>query len=287
MLSVIVPARNEELTLPHTLPHILAAADQARAQVLVVVPEGTSFHTALPVPRGRVEWITTDTVGKFPALRDGVARAAGDRLLFCDADVVPEPHAFAALDAALDRGADVAAGQIALSTDPRHRGPAVLRRWSAITFATWHDLRTEHPELRWALPGALYALHSNYFPAADPLVPVLDDASVGLSARDRGAVIDYVPSARVLVTAPASTGQWMRQKVRTQQGWTRLRALRLADATALESALAEYRARHIGSDPVGMLLPVQDRVLGLLARRRGAEAAGAWRPERTEWAEVG
>ncbi|MDE1674754.1 glycosyltransferase [Nocardia gipuzkoensis] len=280
-VSVVIPARGEESTLPHTLPRVLAAADAIGAEVVVVIPEGETFQRNLIVA-ARVRWILIDAPGKFAALRRGVQNARGDRVIFVDADVVPDPQAFAALDAAMSAGADVAAGRIVVAP-PRAGDPALLRRWAQITAATWHDCRQTHRELRWALPGALYGLRREFFPAGEPVIPVLDDVSIGLWAGDHGATIDYVPAATVSVAAPSSHRGWIRQKLRTRAGWERLAQLRPSDAAALESALGWHRRMHVAGDPAGRLMCAQDRLLRLAVRHLRTDAwdRGEWLPDRT------
>ncbi|ASW54778.1 glycosyltransferase family 2 protein [Plantactinospora sp. KBS50] len=287
-LSVIVPARDEELTLPRTLPRILAAATRSGAtfEVVVVVPGYTTFHHDLPVRDPRLRWLSTDTVGKFAALRTGVEHSGGGRLIFVDADVQPCPDAFAAIDGALRAGADVAAGRILLDrgADAGRAVGRMLRQWMSITLGYWHDLRTHRPDLRWALPGALYGLRREFFPGQEPAVPLLDDASIGLSARDRGARFAYRPDAGVQVRPPASYRQWLRQKVRTRRGWAALRGLRPAEVAELQSALSRYRAGRTGVGLAGRVMVAQDRLVDAVAWcSRSRRLPDTWRPDRSDW----
>ncbi|MBC7299347.1 glycosyltransferase [Nocardia mangyaensis] len=251
-VTVVVPARGEESTLPITLPHTIAAAECVNAELVVVVPEGSDF-TGLALPPGRIRWATVAVAGKYTALRRGVRASHSDYLVFLDADVLVAPSAFGYLVSALDDGADVAAGHLILSP-PRPGDPALLHRWSEITFDTWHACRSAHPELRWALPGAMYGLRRNIFPAENPLIPVLDDVSVGLSAHDHGARIDYVADAQVQVASPTSYAQWRGQKLRTR---------------GMESAATASPSRSCGAGQRPDLAPA---ALWWRQRRRGADA---------------
>lgn len=277
-VTVVVPARGEESTLPITLPHTIAAADWVNAELVVVVPEGSDF-TGLALPPGRIRWATVAVAGKYTALRRGVRVSHSDYLVFLDADVLVAPSAFGYLVSALEDGADIAAGRLILAP-PRPGDPALLHRWSEITFDTWHACRSAHPELRWALPGAMYGLRRNIFPAENPLIPVLDDVSVGLSAHDHGARIDYVADAQVQVASPTSYAQWRGQKLRTRAGWNRLRQLRPVEAAALDNALTWHRRRCGGASAVGALMRAQDLALRAAATNRNAWGDGAWIPDR-------
>ena len=95
LVSVIVPARNEERTLPRLLPSLLRQ-DYAATE-LIVVDDGSTDGTAAvarslgvrvlpagPLPPG---W-----VGKPHACAVGAAAAGGEWLLFCDADTEYRPE---------------------------------------------------------------------------------------------------------------------------------------------------------------------------------------------------
>jgi 4,4'-diaponeurosporenoate glycosyltransferase len=99
-VSVIIPARNEEGTLPALLASI-AAQETAPREVIVVDDHssdatarvardaGARVITAAPLPPG---WL-----GKPWACAQGAAAAGGDLLLFLDADTALEPGGLAAI----------------------------------------------------------------------------------------------------------------------------------------------------------------------------------------------
>lgn len=115
MLSIIVPARNEERQIERCVRSLLAQrypnfeiivvddeSTDATAQIVARIAEGDArlhlLHGA-PLPEG---W-----VGKSWALVQGERAARGAWLLCTDADTVHEPlAASSAVQAALDRGAD-------------------------------------------------------------------------------------------------------------------------------------------------------------------------------------
>jgi 4,4'-diaponeurosporenoate glycosyltransferase len=93
-VSVLIPARNEERTLPNLLPALQAQSFQP-LEVIVIDDHSTDRTAALatlagvnvlvppPLPQG---WC-----GKTWALHNGVEASAGDLLVFLDADTEPEP----------------------------------------------------------------------------------------------------------------------------------------------------------------------------------------------------
>jgi 4,4'-diaponeurosporenoate glycosyltransferase len=117
-LSIIIPARNEEKNLPNLL-HSLAA-QSVRPGEIIVVDDASTDHTAevarqngarvvhsLPLPE---EWR-----GKTWACHQGAQVAAGQRLMFLDADIWFEPDGLARVLAEFQ-----AAGGGALSVAPYH-----------------------------------------------------------------------------------------------------------------------------------------------------------------------
>lgn len=291
LVSVIVPARGEEATLPTTLPRILAAAEAlpVPAEVLVVAPDDSPLHDRPPVQDPMLRWLPTARPGKFEALSVGARAAGGDCLVMVDADVVVEPETFRPLVGPIAEGsADVVTGRIDLlpcGVTPTHR---LLERWASISFAAWDQLRRRHPDLRWALPGALYAVRCELMPDR-ALVPLVDDASIGLHAADLGAVIGYAPKARIRTTAPATYRQWARQKYRSRYGWAALARLRPDEVAALEPVLRKYVRAAAAGEPTAALMQAQDRLHRLGARsavRRGPAPPESWTQSRREWSHL-
>lgn len=107
-LAIVVPAFNEEARLPATLAKLAAYRPDAE---LLVVDDGSRDATvacaraagarvlALPVNRG-----------KGAAVRAGMLAVTQDRALICDADLSTPIEELPKLEAALDRGADIAIG---------------------------------------------------------------------------------------------------------------------------------------------------------------------------------
>ena len=92
MISVIVPAHNEEAWLPATLGSIRAAADYLRARSRVdvetiVVDNGSTDDTAA-VARDRGATVIHEPVRSIGRARNtGARHASGEALVFVDADV--------------------------------------------------------------------------------------------------------------------------------------------------------------------------------------------------------
>jgi glycosyltransferase involved in cell wall biosynthesis len=91
-VSVIVPARDAEATLPRTLA-ALAVQDLDEPYEVVVVDDGSVDRTAelaMAAP-GPVQVVRQDPLGPAEARNRGVAESEGPALAFCDADCFPTP----------------------------------------------------------------------------------------------------------------------------------------------------------------------------------------------------
>ena len=150
-LSIIVPAYNEELRLEAT---IRAYLDYLRCSVrsveLIVVDGGSTDATGLLVERLAAEFPELRLIrlaenrGKGYAIRSGVVNARGRKILFADADGATPIAELDRLEAALDRGADLAIGSRALPGDGVHVRTRLYRRLIGRAF----HLLVEHLAVR-------------------------------------------------------------------------------------------------------------------------------------------
>jgi dolichyl-phosphate beta-glucosyltransferase len=143
-LSIVVPAYNEELRLPHALIEMIDLLDaRGSAYEIIVVDDGSRDATSDTVhrferirPQVRLIRLPVNR-GKGHAVRTGVLNSRGSRVLFADADGATPFEELARLEAALDAGADVAIGsRAAPSRDTRVR-TVLHRRVLGRLFNTW------------------------------------------------------------------------------------------------------------------------------------------------------
>jgi dolichyl-phosphate beta-glucosyltransferase len=118
-LSVVIPAYNEVLRLPSTLARVQDyLAGRGEEHEIVVVDDGSTDATAeVARAAGNVVRVLRHEPnrGKGFAARRGMLAAAGERRLMTDADLSTPIGELAGLEAALDRGYDVAIGSRAVA----------------------------------------------------------------------------------------------------------------------------------------------------------------------------
>ncbi|NJP05891.1 MAG: glycosyltransferase family 2 protein [Chloroflexaceae bacterium] len=112
LLSVVIPAYNEEQRLPPTLARIQAylALQPYHAEVLVVDDGSTDATASLAEQVDGVRVLRCDHRGKGFAVRTGALNACGDYILLCDADLAVAIDEWEQLHRALVDGHDVAIG---------------------------------------------------------------------------------------------------------------------------------------------------------------------------------
>ena len=115
-VSVVVPARDEE----RTLPVLLASLDGLPVHEVVVVDDDSSDQTSAVAVAGGARVVAAGTrpdgwTGKAWACHTGAEAATGDLLLFLDADTVLSPGAIGGLLALHDRHGGL------VSVQPHHR----------------------------------------------------------------------------------------------------------------------------------------------------------------------
>ncbi|MGA9534103.1 MAG: dolichyl-phosphate beta-glucosyltransferase [Anaerolineales bacterium] len=93
LLSIVIPAHNEEARLPITLPRVLAHMDSRDYETeLVIVDSGSDDRTGeiaadYAQSRPDVRWFRVDLPGKGLAVRTGMLASQGEYRFICDADL--------------------------------------------------------------------------------------------------------------------------------------------------------------------------------------------------------
>jgi glycosyltransferase involved in cell wall biosynthesis len=144
MISFVIPAHNEEPLLGRTLQSIHAAAQAAQADYEVIVVDDASTDRTPQVAAQHGARVVSVERRQISAVRNAGAReAAGDVLVFVDADTILPPDTLAAALAALAAGAVGGGARIAFDARvPLWATGAValiggfmrLRRWAAGCF---------------------------------------------------------------------------------------------------------------------------------------------------------
>jgi glycosyltransferase involved in cell wall biosynthesis len=139
VISIVVPAYNEEALLAATLDAIRASADATGVPYEVIVADDGSTDRTAEVAKARGARVVSVHLRQIGAARNAGARvASGDLLIFVDADTLVTPEVLRAAVAAVRAGA-VGGGSAARveSSDPWWGPPSIaLASWIMRT-ARW------------------------------------------------------------------------------------------------------------------------------------------------------
>jgi len=226
-VSVIIPARNEELNIERVVRSI---AVQGRLREIIVVDDESSDRTAeilaglareIPLLRTlRLESLPDGWIGKSHAAAAGAEAATGEWLLFTDADT---EHLPGSLEAMLERAASENAALLSLS--PGQQTPTWWEK--AIIPFVFVQLakifpfeKVSDPASPEAAANGQYLLvrrtvYNEFGGFAAVRSEILDDVALARLVKHRGGRLVFLPGA-----------EWVRTRMYTRfrdmwQGWSK------------------------------------------------------------------
>jgi glycosyltransferase involved in cell wall biosynthesis len=212
LISVIIPAHNEEAVIRRTLATLLQTADYGEFEVIVVC-NGCSDRTAEIVAGefASVRVLELEEASKTAAINAGFRRAQGRVVLLLDADIELETRSARALaDAASRPGVEVAIGHMDVDVE----GASLIVR-------AFYRIWMEHPYLRGGKFAAAIALSRDGLTriGAIPAVTADDTYLRRLFPADRVAVVE---SVRFKVRAPRTLKALVSVRSRSYRGTRQL-----------------------------------------------------------------
>lgn len=215
MISVVVPAHNEQAVIGRLLTGVLSGAAADEIEV-VVVPNGCTDDTAGVAASfaPAVRTVVGDDRGKFAALRLGDAHATGYPRIYLDADVEIGADDLRRLATALHEPGVLAVAPERIVDTSRS---ALVVRW-------YYDFWQQLPGVRDGLFGrGVIGVDSAGWQRLAAVPEVMGDdlaASVAFRPTERRVVRD----ATVVVHAPRTVADLIRRRVRSLTSTAQLRA---------------------------------------------------------------
>jgi glycosyltransferase involved in cell wall biosynthesis len=214
IVSVIIPAHNEEAVIGRTLTTLLQSADAGEFEVIVVC-NGCRDRTADIAGTGFADVVVVELeeASKTAAINAGLRQARGGVVLLLDADIeLQTPSARALAEAACQPGVEIAIGHMDVDTE----GADLMVR-------AFYRVWMEHPYLRNGKFAAAIALSRAGLERIGTMPRVTADDTYlrRLFPVDRVAVVD---SVHFQVRAPRNVAALVRVRSRSYRGNRQLAA---------------------------------------------------------------
>jgi cellulose synthase/poly-beta-1,6-N-acetylglucosamine synthase-like glycosyltransferase len=218
-VTIVVAAHNEEAAIRAKIENLLALDYPAERVGILVGSDGSTDGTDAIVEeyraRGVVLHRAPERRGKTALLGELVPRAKGEIIVFSDVRQRFEPDAITRLVANF-RDPEVGCASGALWVEQASEGiGAAMGRYRAYDQFVRRCESCLHSTP--GATGALYAIRRELF-VAPPADTILDDMAIPLAIVAGGKRAIFDPSAIALETAPATTREEYRRKVRTLAG---------------------------------------------------------------------
>ncbi len=220
LVSVLVPAHDEEAAIGDTVRAVLASEDVQLE--LIVVDDGSADATAARAREAagsdpRLRLIQQSNCGKAAALNRGLAEAKGEVIVTIDGDTAVDPQAIRRLVRHFaNRKVGAVAGNVKVGNRDRW-----ITRWQALEYITSQNMEKRAFDLLnciTVVPGALGAWRADVLHEVGGLRPdtVAEDAELTIAVRRKGWRIRYEEGAIGWTEAPTNAKGLVSQRFR----WT-------------------------------------------------------------------
>ncbi|GAB2854113.1 bifunctional polysaccharide deacetylase/glycosyltransferase family 2 protein [Lentzea nigeriaca] len=215
MVTVLVPAYNEEAGIEATVRTILASTTPVH---VIVIDDGSTDRTSevvksLHLPN--VSLVRQKNAGKAAALNTGLRHTRTELVVMVDGDTVLEPETVGNL---VQPFADHAVGAVSGNAKVGNRS-GILGRWQHIEYVIGFNLDRRMYDVMQCMPtvpGAVGGFRVSALREVGgvPEDTLAEDTDLTMALERAGWSVVYTESARAWTEAPASLGQLWRQRYR-------------------------------------------------------------------------
>lgn len=201
LISVVIPALNEELFIGRTVESVLC---QAGPFEIIVADGGSTDQTACELSKYRAVTLVNSVRGRAVQMNTGASNAIGEVLLFLHADTVLPPTAFDLIRQSIRSGAGAGTFRLRFA-----ESTGLLLR-----FSSWVT-RMPLPSLCFGDRGLFVTRSAFDAVGGFPNVPIFEDLSI-VKALRQTTQFAYLPAS--VTTSPRrfdSAGHWKQQRINT------------------------------------------------------------------------
>lgn len=227
MVTVLIPAYNEERTIRATIESVLAS-DYPRMEVIVVndgSTDGTAAVVADFVEQGKIRYIDKPNGGKASALNAGIAAANGDVVIFTDADSVFLPDTVAKMARWFgDPGIDAVCG-----SDAPLRPSTAIQKFLAVTTHIGTGFVRRALSVMRCLPiitGNLGAIRTGVLREINGFKEIWgEDLEITFRLYMNRKRIIFDPDPKVIAECPSTVGGLWKQRIRWVRSYIKIALL--------------------------------------------------------------
>lgn len=229
-VSVMIPARNEELVIEKTIRTILSLDYPRDMLEIVIINDGSTDRTAeivekMAATEARIKYISLPTGeighGKAFALNEGLRLCSHDIIAIYDADNNPEPNSLKILVPHLLHDEKTAAVIGKFRTINRKRN-WLTRFINVETIAFQWILQAGRSRLAniCILPGTNYLIKKSALQKCEGWdnMAITEDAELSVRIYQMGYKIKFVPLSATWEQEPEKLSVWIRQRTRWVRG---------------------------------------------------------------------
>lgn len=215
-VSVVVPARNAATTVAACLQALVAQEGQDAGYEVILVDDGSTDDTREITKKfSSVRLISSDHRGPASARNLGVQSAAGDIVLFTDADCAPAPNWLSAMTAPFVAAQEPVAGAKGVYRTHQHE---IMARFVQLEYEEKYERMARAPSIDFIdTYSAAYRrdifLANGGFDEAFPSASV-EDQDFSFRLAEKGYRMVFVPEAWVYHRHVTSVAAYVRRKFR-------------------------------------------------------------------------
>jgi cellulose synthase/poly-beta-1,6-N-acetylglucosamine synthase-like glycosyltransferase len=222
LVSIIVPAYNEEVSVVNSLENLLHC--NYPEFEIIFVNDGSKDHTLEKVNEvfhnhPKVKIFTKPNGGKSSALAVGIEKAVGDYLVCIDADTQLLPNAVGELMRNfIDENVGAVAGVVKVGNEVN-----ILTKWQSIEYISSQNFDRKgfaYLNAITVVPGAIGAFRKSAVLAAGGFTTdtLAEDCDLTIRILKAGYVVANEPRAIAYTEAPETIKQFMKQRFRWSFG---------------------------------------------------------------------